>query len=74
MRFFTDPTPFTHYGSIYSIPAYITDPDGDMKIAGTNVIYDWLLLWVPEMTQFILSLLSEEHAQGFAIRIDGELK
>lgn len=75
MSYFTDPTPFTHYGSLYGIPIYLNDPDDpESVIAGTNAFYDWLLTWFPEQMQFLLSLLSEEHAQGFAICVKGKLR
>lgn len=59
MSFFTDPKCFTHYGSLCGVPIYIADLESEgPSIAGTNAIYDWLVLWWPGFVVFWIDLLA----------------
>ena len=56
--FFTPTAGFTHHASFWGIPCYYKDdpPDG-CTLAGTNVIYDWIILhvvpWCFMVTEYI---------------------
>ena len=47
MKFFTETEDFTHHARFYGIPLYLKcDEEGIPVVAGTNVIFDYLLLFV----------------------------
>lgn len=72
MTFFTDPKPFTHFGTLYGLPIYLSDPDGNTEVAGTNVIWDWMLRWYPPVMMYVQSIVYPQ-CQGFPICIKGRL-
>lgn len=73
MRFFTDPTPFTHYGTLYGLPIYIKDPYGEgPDVAGKNIVTDWMLTWYPELMNSF-QVLFYPYVQGFPICVKGRL-
>ena len=80
MTFFTDPTPFTHFGSLYGIPVYLMDLDTDgPTVAGTNAVWEWCLLHVAPWLQFAgecvmhLATGGQYVSEGFPFKVKGEL-
>jgi hypothetical protein len=75
MTFFTPTSLFTHYGSLFGIPVYLKNPDSDCPIvAGTNAIFDWMLLWWPQSVTFCYQLMVPWGEPHFRIEIKGELQ
>jgi hypothetical protein len=47
MTFFTPTEGFTHHARFYGVPCYVkADGPWGMEVAGTNIIFDWLVLHV----------------------------
>lgn len=81
MSFFIPTEPFTHYGRFYGFPCYYADlQDDGPTIAGTNVIWDWCILHIAPIAQWMVetirqAILGDDYEpQGFQIEIRGELK
>lgn len=50
MRFFTDPSEYTHRARFYGMPCYFRSDGFDgARLAGTNCIFDWIIqyIWPP---------------------------
>lgn len=74
MSFFVDKSQFTHYGRMCGIPVYIKEPYSEgPTVAGTNIIYDFLIEHVIPLGNSVASFLSGEDVP-FAIEIRGEIK
>lgn len=72
MTFFTPTSPFTHYARFVGIPCYFNVNDD--SIAGTNIIFDWLVLHVcPFLANIQSSIIKWWTAEecGFMIELRG---
>lgn len=78
MNFFNPKSDFTHYGRFYFIPLYVRFDDDDMPtIAGTNLIFDYLLMFatwfhnffIERLAQFFAAITDQDYESGFAFDI-----
>lgn len=54
MSFFTPKEPFTHRARFYGIPCYVDiGGDGNFTVAGTNIVFDWMVLHVCPWIHFV---------------------
>ena len=82
MAFYTDTEPFTHKGSFYGIPVYLNTDENKPIISGTNVIYDWLFMFmilfhnivIERITQFFVAVFNLPYEAGFPFTIKEKLK
>ncbi len=80
MTFFTDRTPFTHYGRFYGFPCYFAfDHVEGPTVVGTNVVWDWCVEHVVPWAQWACECLmymatnGDYESPGFQIDVRGEL-
>jgi hypothetical protein len=79
MRFFIDPTPFTHRARFYGFPAYFKSNGSDgCELAGTNVIWDWCILHIAPLLHTVIDMLHHwsdpcYESEGWQIELLGEL-
>lgn len=81
MRFFIDPSPFTHHARFYGFPCYFKADKQDCPIlAGTNVVWDWCILHVAPrihtLCEFVLWMAqgADYEPHGFRLEILGEIE
>lgn len=58
MRFFADPTEYTHLVRFYGFPAYYrTEGEDGCAIEGTNAVWDWCVLHIAPMVHCVIDTL-----------------
>lgn len=82
MKFYTDNTKYSHYGSFYGIPVFLNLEDENPVIEGQNIIFEYLFqfmvfihIYVIELgAQLIAFVLNSPYEAGFPFWIKGELE
>jgi len=82
MKFFTDPTPYTHKGSFYLIPVYLNLDEEDLRVEGTNILFDKLLVLMTYFHNYVVELVAQTfaailgrpHEAGFPFWIKEEIE
>jgi hypothetical protein len=78
MRFFNPIEEFTHYARFYRVPCYLRfDENGEPTIAGTNIVFDWLLLFMTYFHNYVVEfgaqalayILDHDYEPGFPIMV-----
>lgn len=76
---FTPTEPFTHHASFWGIPCYVVPEGEECLLAGTNIVYDWLILHVVPHCFFVTNWINAHldpdfEPGGWPILVKGKIE